>query len=290
MSLTNWSLLILTAALFGSSFPMIGIAVAEVSPVLLAAARVLIATPFVMIFLRVTGRRLPPLGRGWIPLWILGVATAAIPYFAIAWGQTHITSSLGGILFATIPIFTALLAPLFVDETRLPFTGLLGILVAFAGVVLAIGPASLLGMGTQTLGAVVTLLAALSYALGNIFARSQVNLDPVVMAVGQLVTGSVILGVLALIFADMPTELPGAVTIGATAFVGFFSTAAPVLLMFIVIRRVGATRGSLLAFFIPVAAVILGVVILKETLPLTAILGFVMIIGGAIWTSRASKG
>ena len=286
MSLTNWILLILTAALFGSSFSLVNVAVADIPPIHLAAARIVVAAPVVLVFLYLTGRRLPRLGASWLPLLGLGLLTAAIPYLAIAWGQSHISSSLGGILFATIPLFTVIFAPVFANETKLTGTQFLGVIAAFVGVVLAIGPETLTEVGEKTAGAAVTLAAALSYALGNVYARTLSALDPVLMAAGQLLTASLMLVPLAATAGPSITLEVGLSAILATLAVGIFSTAVPVLLMFTLVKRVGATRTSLLAFFIPIAAVLLGVVLLGERLTPMTLLGFVMIIVGAIWSSR----
>ncbi|MEY1554351.1 DMT family transporter [Yoonia sp. R2331] len=286
MTSFNWILLVLTAALFGSSFPMIRFAVADIPPLQLAAARVIVAAPVVVFFLYKSGRRLPPIGRKWAPLFALGALTAAIPYFAIAWGQTHISSSLGGILFATIPLFTVLIAPVFTDDARVSASQGVGLFVAFAGVVFAIGPSNLTSIGAQLTGAVITLVAALSYAGGNIFARTRGDLDPVQMAAGQLTSAIIILVPLTAFTGGALTTVPGWPAIFATLAIGVISTAVPVLLMFTLVKRVGPTRASLLAFFIPVSAVLFGVTFLDETLGRVTILGFGLIIGGAIWSTR----
>ncbi|WP_298293078.1 DMT family transporter [uncultured Litoreibacter sp.] len=286
MTLKNWALLVLTAMLFGSSFPLINVAVAEVPPMYIALARVTIAALILLGFLFATGRRLPPFGAGWRPLLVLGVLSAALPYFAIAWGQAHINSSLGGILFATIPIFTIILAPIFVDEARLPAKRMVGVAVAFAGVVTAIGVEHLFQFGGQALGAAATLVAALSYAIGNIYARTQTALHPLQLAAGQMLAATAILIPLTLLYGSPAITAPGPVTILATIAVAIVSTAMPVILMFTLIKRVGATQTSLLAFFIPVAAVLIGVIALGEPLGALTLLGFAMVIAGAVWATR----
>ena len=94
-----WSALILTATLFGSSFLFIKLTVSDIPPFTLAAGRAALAAVAVYIFMRLNGARLPAIGRDWVPLIVLGILTAVIPYVAIAWGQRYIDSSLGGILF-----------------------------------------------------------------------------------------------------------------------------------------------------------------------------------------------
>ncbi len=289
MSSKQWAVLLLTAALFGSSFFFIKLAVGSIPPLTIAAGRALIAAVVVYGFLRSMGLRFPGTISGWTPLLILGVLTAAIPYAAIAWGQAHIDSSLGGILFATIPVFSVLIGPLLLDDETFTLQRLTGVAIGFAGVVVIIGPTVLAGLGTQVVGAAVTVLAALSYAAGGIYARRQPQLSPVLMAAGQLVTASLLLIPMAL-FADRIWLLePSDIAVGSLLVVALFSTAVPVLLLFWLVRNAGATNASLLAFFMPVAAVLLGVGVLGEQLSLTAVAGFgLIILGAAIVTGNVT--
>ncbi len=93
-----------------------------------------------LLALKAAGQRLPPLGAQWLPLLVLGVLTAAIPYATIAWGQLHIESGLAGIIFGTIPVFSILLAPLIAGDEKYEAGRLVGTAVGLAGVVLVIGP------------------------------------------------------------------------------------------------------------------------------------------------------
>ncbi len=281
MTLAHWSVLLLTAALFGSSFFFIKISVASIPPLTLAAGRALLAALALALVVRVAGHRFPAFGRGWWPILVLGVLTAAIPYFAIAWGQTRIDSSLGGILFATIPVFSVLIAPLFLAEERLTTGRLAGAAVGLFGVVLAIGPDALVDLGDQLSGAAATIAAAFSYAAGTIYARLQRQLSPLVLTSGQLLTASALLVPVSLA-AEAPWALaPPSPALLSLAVVALLNTAAPVLLMFWLVRRAGASNTSLLAFFMPVAAILLGVVFLGEPLEWTAMLGFAVILLGA---------
>ncbi|WP_298986182.1 EamA family transporter [uncultured Roseibium sp.] len=277
-----WAVLLLTAALFGSSFLFIKLAVESIPPVTLAAGRAALAALAVHLFMRLSGERLPSPGKSWQPIIVLGVLTAIIPYIAIAYGQTHIASSLGGILFATIPVFSVLIAPVFLQEEQLTSSRLFGVAIGFAGVVLAIGPDAFSHLDTQLVGAGVTVLAALSYATGNIYARATGQLKPVVLASGQLIVAAIVLVPLSMI-VDFPWTLsPGPSQLVNLIVVALFNTAAPVMLMFWLIRNAGASNASLLAFFMPVASVLLGVFVLSESLSWTTGIGFALIVLGAV--------
>ncbi|WFE90967.1 EamA family transporter [Roseibium porphyridii] len=277
-----WAVLLLTAALFGSSFLFIKLTVESIPPITLAAGRASLAALAVYFFMRLSGERMPSPGKAWQPIIVLGVLTAIIPYIAIAYGQTHIASSLGGILFATIPVFSVLIAPTFLPEEHLTKSRLFGVALGFAGVVLAIGPSAFSHLDTQLAGAGVTVLAALSYATGNIFARANGKLQPVVLASGQLIVAALVLTPLSMIF-DRPWALsPGPSQLGTLIVVALFNTAVPVMLMFWLIRNAGASNASLLAFFMPVASVLLGVFVLAEGLSWTTGIGFALIVLGAV--------
>ena len=287
MNAKLWAVLLLTAGLFGSSFFFIKLTVDTIPPLSVAAGRTALAAVVVYLFMRLLGQRFPGFGRAWIAITVLGFLTAVVPYVAIAWGQQHIGSSLGGILFATIPIFSVLVAPVFLAEETFTAVRFLGALIGLAGVALIIGPEALAGIGTQLFGAAITLVAALSYATGNIYARRQVQLSPVVMAAGQFLTATLVLVPLSLLI-DAPLTLNYTQTaVASLAAVAVLCTAIPSLLLFWLVRNAGATNASLLAFFMPIAAVLLGVGILGEVLSWLALAGFGLIfLGAAIVTGK----
>ncbi len=286
----HWAVLLLAAVLLGSSFLMINVAVAEVPPFTIAAVRALAAAPLVWLFLRLTGGSLPPLfrdgGRAWLPFVVIGLLAGAIPFSAVAWGQQHIESGLGGILFGTIPVFAVLLGPFLVPDEGFSVGGLIGALIGFAGVVLVVGPSALAGAGDQLLGVAITLFAALSYTLSVMYVRRLTGFSPVAIAAGQLIAAALMLAPVALALDAPWTLSPGLVSLGAIAWVAIASTAVPMVLFFWLAQQVGATRTALVPLFMPVVAVGLGAAVLGEALPWSAYLGLVLIMAGAAAVSR----
>ena len=281
MTLSHWGVLLLTAALFGSSFFFIKISVGSIPPLTLAAGRAVLAAFAMLAVMRLSGARFPALGRAWAPMVVLGLLTAAIPYAAIAWGQLHIDSSLGGILFATIPVFSVLIAPAFLAEERLTASRLIGALIGLMGVAFAIGLDALSNLGVQVVGAAATIAAALSYASGTIYARLKSHLSPLVLAAGQLVMASLVLIPLSLVTEAPWTLAPTDSALLSLIVIALLNTAAPVLLMFWLVRNAGASNASLLAFFMPVAAILLGTSVLGEPLGWMTFVGFALILVGA---------
>ena len=221
---------------------------------------------------------------------MLGVLTSAIPFGTVAWGQQHIESGMGGILFGTMPILAVVLAPMFLAEETFTRRALVGGVVGFAGIILLMGPSVVANAGDQILGIVITFLGPCSHTLGAIIARRQPDLNPRAMVTGSMIIGSVIL--VPLSFAvEAPLSLnPGMGAIAAILATGAL-TGTGFCFYFVVIRRVGAMRSSLVPLFFPVVAVVLGAVVLGERLPIEAFIGLALIMAGAfaVSTRTAAK-
>ncbi len=285
MTVADWGLLLTTALLLGSTFLFLNIAIKEISPLTAAALRTLIAAPICWGLMRAFDVRLPRTRQGWIGLMWLGLLTGAIPFGAIAWGQQHIASGMGGILFGTMPILTVVLAPLFLAEETFTTRRLAGGVIGLVGIILLIGSSVLASASDQVLGIAITFLAPLSHTLGAIYACCQSDLTPPAMATGQMVFGAAILVPLAFAF-ETPLDLtPSLGAIGAMLVAGVFCTAIAMSLYFVVVGRIGATRSTLVPLFFPVVAVVLGAVILGERLPLEAFVGLTLILAGALAVS-----
>jgi len=289
MTLRQWSLILLTAALFGSSFLFIKVAVAHLPPMTIAAGRAFVAALVIGAVARRLGVGMPPPGPGWRPLAVVGLLTAIIPYAFIAAGQTRIDSSLGGILFASVPLFSVFLSRAFLPDEPLTPERVAGALIGLGGVGAVIGRPALAGLTDQLVGAGATLIAAASYAAGAVYARAQIQWSPLVIATGQVIVAAPALILIAAI-NDAPWSLdPSPAPLVALVAVGVVSTAIPVILLFRLVREIGATRASVLTFFIPVFAAILGTLILGERPSAFAYSGLVLILTGAILISREPK-
>jgi drug/metabolite transporter (DMT)-like permease len=288
MTILDWAILGLAALLLGSTFVFMNIAVSEVHPFTVAAARAMVAAPICWALMIFFGAKMPRSKEEWVAFFWLGVLTAAIPFGTVAWGQQHIESGLAGILFGTSPIMSVILAPLFLKEESLTSRRLIGSIIGFIGIVVLIGPSVLANATDQILGGIITLLAPISHTLGAIYARHHPKLAPPAMATGQMIFGSIILLPLAFYFENSPAIEVSGVAIGAMVWVGI-ATAFAMSLYFLAVKRVGAARVSLVPLFFPVVAIILGFIILKERLSVEAFLGLALILTGAIAVSSSSQ-
>jgi drug/metabolite transporter (DMT)-like permease len=268
----------------------IAVAVDEIDPVPLMALRLLLASLVLLPILIIQrgGRRAfgDLRAAGW-GLLVLGLINTALPFTLIAWGELHVNSSIAGIANAPVPIFVALLAIKFRPSERPTGMRLVGILLGFVGVGVLAGlhPE---GGWWAVAGTLAVVLASLSYAGANLFTQNHyTGTAPLVLVTGSSIAGFLILAPLAVF--RLPAETPSAKALASVAMLGIVGTAFALLLFFRMLLAYGASRTSLVTYLIPPFAVFYGVTILDEPLPLNAILGLVLILGGVALGSGALR-
>ncbi|MGB1111019.1 MAG: DMT family transporter [Gammaproteobacteria bacterium] len=286
MGVTEWGILILLSLLWGGSFFFIGVAVQALPPLTIVAVRVLIAATLLVLFIYLTGRRLPSEWPVWRAFLVMGVLNNAIPFSLIVWGQTHIASGLAAILNAMAPVFAVVVAHYFTADEKLSGQRLLGVVLGFAGVVYLVGYGVLKGVGDTVLAELAVVAAAFSYALAGVFGRrfASMGVPASATATGQLMASSLLLIPLALL-VDQPWSLalPSVSVMAAVLALAVLSTAVAYILYFQLLRRAGATNLLLVTFLIPVSAIVLGITFLDETLYARHFMGMAMIAAGLLF-------
>jgi drug/metabolite transporter (DMT)-like permease len=225
----------------------------------------------------------------WAAIFGMGLLNNVLPFVLIVWGQHRIASGLASILNATTPLFTVLVAHLLTAGEKLTSLKAAGVVVGFAGAAVMNGPDALKGVETSVAAQLACLAAALSYAFAGIFGRrfQRMGVAPLVTAAGQ-VSASALMLLPIMLLADRPWELAvrHASTWGAVLGLGLISTALAYVLYFRILAAAGATNLLLVTFLIPVSAVLLGALVLGETLLPRHFLGMALIGLGLAFIDR----
>ncbi|MGM0561573.1 MAG: DMT family transporter [Pseudomonadota bacterium] len=269
MTPKTWGLLIVLSLLWGGSFFFIAVAVKDLPPLTIVALRLSLAAIALWGFCLLRGFTLPRVPAIWRAFLVMGVLNNAIPFSLIVWGQAQIASGLASILNATTPLFTVVLAGVFLADERMSPLRLSGVLVGFAGTVVMIGPAVFMGREASALAQGAILGAALSYASASVFGRRfrDLGVHPVMTATGQVTMSSLILVPLAFL-VDRPftLDVPTPDIWLAIVALALLSTALAYILYFRILSLAGATNVQLVTFLVPVTAILLGALILGERL------------------------
>jgi drug/metabolite transporter (DMT)-like permease len=279
----EWMLLASVAAIWGSSFLFIEIGLEHLGPGLIAFLRVGIGAATLALL----PRSRSPVDRADLPrVALLGLFWMAAPLLLIAIGQQWIDSSLAGMVNGALPIFATVTAAILLR--RLPAgRQVAGIAIGFAGVVCVLWPAT--GDADATaLGAGLVLLAVLCYGVAvNIAVPLQQRYGALPVLVRAQAFALVLLTPAALVsLPDSEFAWSSALAVGV---LGSFGTGLAFVAMTTLVGRVGATRGSVAIYFLPVVAIALGVVFRDETVAAISLLGTGLVLAGAYLTSRREE-
>ena len=272
---------------WGSSYLFIKIGVETLPPLSLVAWRLVVGLAVLAAVVVATRTPLPRDPRTLGHLAVLGAVNIAIPFWLIGWAELRISSGLTGILQSASPFFTLVLAASFVHDEHITRGRVAGIALGFLGIFVLSAP-NLAEAGTaagaeRLLGELAVVLASLAYGSGNTYARRALReTRPLVLATGQVAWALLMVVPLALL-VDGGISLPRVPeAFLAVGWLGAIGTGFAYLVFFRLLTRWGPTRASLVAYLLPVVAVVLGVVVLGEAVDATFLAGAVLIVAG-IW-------
>lgn len=279
MTRRAWILMIVLAALWGSSYMFIKIVIdGGLSDTFIVFARTLLGAA-VLAPVMLTRGVMPAVRRrfGWLV--VVAVIQILGPFLLITYGEHHVASSLAGILIASAPIWTALIVLFAVKEERLHGIGIVGTLIGIVGVGLLFG-VDLSGDPDALLGGAGILLAGLGYAAASVLAKRKLPDVPPVGIAGTI-TGITALLLLPTVPFDAPSEVPGLGTIAAMFVLGAGSSGLAFLIYYTLNAEIGPSRASIVAYIAPVFSVLYGVTLLDEELTAGVIAGLALILLGS---------
>ncbi|WP_020186733.1 DMT family transporter [Methylopila sp. 73B] len=265
MSRTEWGLLIVLSMLWGGAFFLSKVALAEVTPLALVAARVGVAAVALWAVVLAKGLAVPREGRLWRDYLVLALINNVAPFCLLAYGQQGLPSGLAAILNASTPLWTVLLAHVTTLDERATGGRLAGVAVGMVGVAVIIGPRALEGVSDALLPALCIVGAAMCYAAAIIYARRFRGRPPLITAASQLGLSSVIMVAALLAFEGAPALPSPHVTASLMVF-GLFSTALGFVIYFRILAGAGSTNAALVTFLVPVSSILLGALVLGERL------------------------
>ena len=285
MTRRGWVLFAAMAVIWGIPYLLIKIAVGELTPVSLVFLRTAVGATLLLPIAAARGG-LRPLLPYW--RWVLAytVVEVSLPWFLLADAERRLSSSLTGLLIASVPLIGALVTWLTRGDDRLDVRRIAGLLVGLVGVAALVG----LDVSFRDLSAVGEVaLVALGYASGQIIVSRQLPSAP---SIG-VVAASLVVTALAyapLAVGQLPATVPSPRALLAVAILAVVCTAIAFLLFFALIGEVGPVRATVITYFNPAVALLLGVTLLHEPFTLGAVVGFSLILGGSLLATRRASG
>ena len=278
--------LTLLALLWGSSFLWIAIALRGFSPVQIVLIRLALGALVLVAIVYSRGLRLPSSGTVWLHLTVAALFANAIPYTLFAIGEQHVSSSVAGVLNATTPLWTLVIAFATGHERRISAPKLTGFILGLAGTLVIFSPWET-GSQIASLGGLACLGAAASYGVSYVYMDRYLarrGIPPLVLSAGQLTAATVLLAIVLPFAGLQPVHLRWD-AIAALAVLGCLGTGIAYILNYRLITDEGTTA-SVVTYLLPIVAVILGAAILNDHITPQIIGGMLIVLIGVAITRR----
>ncbi len=281
MSRRGWALFVAMSVIWGIPYLLIKVAVGELSPVTLVLFRTGLGSLLLLPIAAATGS-LRRLTQYWP--WILAYTAVevALPWLLLSDAERRLSSSLTGLLIAAVPLIGAVIVWATRGADRLDARRLAGLLLGLVGVAVLVG----LNVAYRDLTAVGEVaLVAIGYATGPIIVSRRLPGAPSLGVVAaSLVLSALVYAPLGL--THLPAHFPSTGVLVAVAILGIVCTAVAFLVFFALIAEVGPVRATIITYFNPAVALLLGVLVLREPFTIGAVLGFALILSGSLLATR----
>lgn len=285
-------MLIALAAIYGSAFTAIKIAVPEVGVYGLVLARVVIATLVLLPYALGRGWQWPTSVRTWKLLALLCIFNLLLPFALVSWAQLNINASLMALLMGAGPLFGLIFSHIATRDDRITLPKLIGVALGFIGVAVVVGvqaydstPQALLAQGAA-------LLASVCYAASGLVVRQIDDMQPTRLATIVLAMGSVALLAGAPFALESPLETVSDLemhVVLAVLYLGIITTGLAYIIRYRMIRAVGMSYFALSINLVPVFGIAIAALILLEPLSLSLFVGLACILGGLLIARLGSK-
>jgi len=283
ISARDWGLLFTIALIWGSSFLWIAIGLDHLGPGVIATVRVALGAASLSTL---RASRVSIDRCDWVAIAIVGVAGNAGPALLFALAEQSVSSSIVGMLNAAVGLVTLTIA--FAMGNR-SMTGrhVAGLTVGLVGVGLLVWP-TMQGARAGIIGVGWVALALLGYGLtNNVLPPLQQKYGGIAVIARAQTIGTVAL--LPFGLADLGESSFAWGSVLAVIILGVFGTGVARAMYAAVLGRVGAPRGSIVAYMIPIVALVLGVTFRSEQVQLIQLAGLGLILGSVLLTSSRLK-
>jgi len=279
----GWLLFLALSVIWGIPYLLIKVAVRELTPASLVFLRTALGALLLLPAVMKNGNLRVLLPR-WRPILLFTLVEVALPWWLLSDAERRISSSLSGLLVASVPLLGALLSRLTGAHEPLGTRRLAGLGVGFAGVVALLG----LDLRGDVAAIVEMTLVVVGYALGPLIVSRRLadlaSLDVVAVSIGLCALAYAPVGI-----AQLPRAMPSPAVIGSVAVLGIACTAVAFLLFFRLIAEVGPVRATVITYVNPAIALLAGVTLLGEPFTPGTAAGFVLIIAGSWLAAGPSR-
>jgi drug/metabolite transporter (DMT)-like permease len=282
---------VMLAAIWGGSFLFMRAGAAEFGVWATAGLRVGLASVFLLPLLLMRGQW-PALKRKMGSVFFVGLLNSGLPFAFYAYALLSISTGLSSILNATVPLFGALVAWLWLKE-RPGFSRGVGLGVGFVGAALLSWEKASFHTGGTGWAVLACLGATLCYGVAASYTKKYLTgVPPLAIATGSQMGAT--LGLSIPMMLSWPAQTPSTQAWMAVLAVAFLCTAVAYILFFRLIEKAGPSKTLTVTFLIPVFGLLYGATLLGEQITphmlgggLVVLCGVALATGWVSWPLRS---
>lgn len=279
--------LLFLALLWGISFLFMRVATPEFGVIPLMELRLLIGA-LVLLPLLLWRQGVKSLKQNGLQVYTLGVFNSALPFCLLAFATLTFTAGFTSIINATVPLWAALIAWLWLKD-KLSKIAVLGLLIGFAGVMTMAWNKSAITEGNYVLALLAGLTATLFYGGSSVYSKARLSqVNSLFLATGCLTGGAIVLAVPAiLLWPEHSISLKAWLCV---ITMGSICTGYAYVLFFRLIANIGAARAVTVTYLIPAISMGTGYLFLDEEITNKMLIGCAMILFGTALATGVIKG
>jgi drug/metabolite transporter (DMT)-like permease len=277
---------VLICLLWGSSWAAVKIGLQGIPPFLSLSLRFSIAS--IILGMVVFAQRLsvPTDKTFWKLVLLLCVTSFTIPFALIYWGQIRVDSGLASVLFATYPLWVAILSHFFLPNEKITLLKIVGMILGFLGVVYIFNDGFFNVNNTVLVGMFAIVISAIIQAFGLVAIRRWgAAVHPVTLNLWPMAISILPLFIVSVLTEDYSTIVINGSSIGSLLYLALFCTVITFVIYFWLVKYVEVVILSLSAFITPVLAIIIGGFVVGENITSRIIAGsLIVLVGVAVAT------
>jgi len=272
MNVIVWIILCL---IWGSTWIFIKIGLEELPPITFAVSRFLLSAVLLVPVIFFKKLTFPRTGSTWRLLILTGVLQFTINYSTVFWAEQHITSGLAAVLQAMITVFGLVLAWIFLPAERITPIKIVAVAIGIIGVGIIFADQLRVESTLAFAGAAAIVIGAYAAAQASILIKARAGgLDPVIILFVQMICGLPPLIIYALAAEGSPFHHPwGMRSTVSVLYLSIAGTIAAFWLYYWLLARIESTKAMMISLITPLIAVVIGNIVLGETLPPQTIFG-----------------
>ena len=281
----------LLALIWGSSFLWIKLADRGFSPVQVTFPRLALGAAVLLPVVLARREAVPRSAALWARITVAALFANAVPYLLFAVAERSVASSTAGIINATTPLWTVVLAVAVRHQKSVTGWQGAGLLVGFGGALL-IFSSWRSASSVASPGGLECLAASVSYAISYIYMDkflARRGMSPITLSACQLLAATALLALALPVSGAGIPRAADAASLAGLVILGVLGTGVAYVLNYQIITSEGATVAATVTYLLPVVAIVLGVLVLGETVTAGVLAGIALVLAGVALTRRGSR-